>query len=210
MYKNIIFDADGTLFDTVDGIHEGFNELAKAFNLPLFSREQVMPFMGPSLAHTITTKLGFKGDDVTKSLILYRDFYWEKGYKMCSFYPGVEDLIKRLKADGKSLSVATLKPQPFIDAILKEKGYYDYFDKIVGPEMTNFTSDKTEFVLSAITDKSAVMVGDRYTDFIAAKNNGIDSIAVTWGCGDMEEFKQYKPTYVVDSADEIYKIVSNK
>jgi len=206
-YKNIIFDADGTMIDTLDGIMQGFNVAMQKLGKPLLSREEVKPFLGPTIMDTLQNTLNFTPTEAKQGMDYYREFYWDKGYAMCDFFDGIVPLIKELKAQGKSLSVATNKPQPFIDAILKEKGIYEYFDKVVGPELNDPSSDKTPLVKKAMTDTNAVMIGDRYVDINAAKAVGIDSIGVTWGSATEGEFQQFIPTYVVNTTQEILEIV---
>ena len=210
MYKNIIFDADGTLLDTLPGICEGFNYVMDQLGLKRLSEQAVKPFMGPSLMETFTQKLKFSLDQAEIAVRHYRDFYWEKGFRMCEFYQGVPELLNRLKSDGKLLSVATNKPQVFIDMILKEKGYYDCFTVIAGADVSETSTDKTQLVQRATLSQSAVMVGDRYVDITAANNAGVDSIGVLWGAAEDGEFIQYPPTHIAKTPDDVYLIVNRK
>jgi len=206
MYNNIIFDADGTLLDTLPGIYAGFNLVMERLGRPPLSLDAVKPFMGPALVETFKTRLGFSQDETQKALDIYRDFYGDGGYAMCDFYPGITELLDKLKAAGKILCVATNKPQIFIDRILKEKGYFDYFTVVAGPDLSEKTSDKANLVRRAICGKSAVMVGDRYIDIVAAASCGIDSIGVLWGAAPEGEFIKYPPTHIAKDCGEVYKI----
>ena len=206
-YQNIIFDADGTMIDTLDGIMQGFNFAMQKLNRPLLTREQVKPFLGPSIMDTMQNTLDLTSKEAARAIEYYREFYWDTGYAMCDFFDGIEQLLKDLKAAGKTLSVATNKPQPFIDAILKEKGYYDYFSAVVGPDLSDPSSDKTPLVKRAMLDKNAVMIGDRYVDINAANNNGIDSVGVVWGSAESGEFEKFKPTYIAHKPGDILNIV---
>ena len=207
MYKNIIFDADGTLLDTLPGIYEGFNLVMKKLNRPALSHDAIKPFIGPSLVETFTTRLSFSPEETTAAVGYYRDFYWERGYRMCEFFPGILELLKKMKADGKILCIATNKPQPFIDLILKQWNVADYFTVVAGAELTESSTDKTSLVRRAICDKSAVMVGDRYVDIAAAKSAGIDSIGVLWGTAEDGEFVKYPPTHIAKDVKELYSLV---
>jgi len=208
MYKNIIFDADGTLLDSLPGIMAGFNYALEKRGMTPLTAKQVRPFMGPSIMDSLVTSLGFSKEDAKKALDDYREFYWDKGYKMCKFYDGIPSLLDNLKKDGKILCVATNKPQPFIELILKEKGYFDYFTVIAGADVSETTTDKTPLVKKANIDPSSVMVGDRYVDIIAAKKVGIDSIGVLWGAAEDGEFEIYPPTHIAKDMTELYKIIT--
>jgi len=207
VYKNIIFDADGTLLDTLPGIYAGFNLVMERFNRPPLSHEDVKPFMGPALVETFSMRLGFSAKDTKKAVALYRDFYGDGGYAMCDFYPGIPELLDKLKSAGKILCVATNKPQVFIDRILREKGYFDRFAVVAGPDLSEKTSDKATLVRRAICDKAAVMVGDRYIDILVADACGIDSIGVLWGAAPEGEFDKYRPTHRVKDCGEVYDLV---
>ena len=208
MYNNIIFDADGTLLDTLPGIYEGFNLVMKQMNRPPLSEDDIKPFLGPALVETFSVRLGFSAADTQQALAIYRMFYKERGYRMCTFYPGIPELLDRLKSAGKTLCVATNKPQPFIDAILKEFGYYDRFTVIAGASLSESQSDKSALVKRAAkAGAKPVMVGDRYIDIEAAKAAGVDSIGVLWGSAADGEFERYKPTWIAKNASELFDII---
>ncbi len=208
-YKNIIFDADGTLIDSFSGIFSGINYVLTQLGEPQLSKDEVKKFVGPALAHSFREFLHFDEEKVEKAIVLYRDYYAVEGVLKCELYDGIETLIKKLHADGKILSVATSKPQKFIEIILKNKGLYEYFTIIAGADMSEKHSDKSELIARAIYDSNAVMVGDRYFDIEGAKSVGIDSIGVMYGfCGD-GEFIKYPPTHIAKDASEIYDIVIN-
>jgi phosphoglycolate phosphatase len=207
MYKNIIFDADGTLLDTLPGITAAFNYAMERMGRPHMTDEQIKPFMGPSLMDTCVNTLKMQVSEAERAVALYREFYQEKGFLMCAFFPGVEELLNKLRAAGKILCVATNKPQPFIDIILREKGYGGHFAAVIGADPSESSTDKTPLVKRARLDASAVMVGDRYVDIKAAKNAGVASIGVEWGSAEPGEFERFKPTHTAKTPDEVYQIV---
>lgn len=210
MYKNIIFDADGTLIDSFQGIFNGINYVLRELGESELDADEIKKFVGPALAHSFREFLHFDEEKVEKSIALYRSFYAERGVSECELYGGIEELIKKLYADGKVLSVATSKPQKFIEIILKNKGIDKYFTRIVGADMSEKHSGKKELILAAMCDKNAVMVGDRYFDIEGAKNVGIDSIGVLYGFCTDGEFEKYVPTHIAKDTIEIYDLVTKK
>jgi len=208
-YKNLIFDADGTLLDTVYGVQQSINYAMRKLGLPEFTKEQVLPFLGPSLMDTVINTLKFDEKMATKIVVLYREFYAKEGYAICELFPGVKELLFELKNRGYTLTLATNKAQPYIEKIMQEKEVLELFDGIYGQELGQFSSDKTPLVKKATAiAQPAIMVGDRFIDIIAAKNVGIDSIGVLWGSAEDGEFEEYEPTYVVEKPEDILKIVS--
>lgn len=210
MYKNIIFDADGTLINSFEGIFKGINYVLREVGESELSAEEIKKFVGPALAHSFREFLHFDEEKVEKSITLYRDYYALHGVFECELYDGIKELIEQLHADGKILSVATSKPQKFIEIILKNKGLDKYFTVISGADMSEKHSGKKELIQAAICDENAVMVGDRYFDIEGAKNAGIDSIGVLYGfCAD-GEFEKYVPTHIAKDTTDIYNIVTKK
>jgi len=209
-YKNAIFDADGTLLDTVYGIHAGFNYAMDKMGRPKLEFEAVKSFMGPSILSSLQGELGFSETDAKLALNHYRDYYWTKGYAECKFFDGVLDMLHDLKKANCILCVATNKPQIYIEKILKELGVHSLFATIAGPDFGVSSSDKTPLVKKAICDKNAVMIGDRYFDIEAAKNASIDSVGVEWGSASAGEFIKYKPTHIAATPKDVANIILGK
>ena len=212
-YNNIIFDADGTLFDTLPGILAGFNfAMQKAGREPL-TAEHVKPFMGPSIMETLQMQLGFSEKDARQVLEYYREFYWSKGYAMADLFDGVAQLLDDLLAAGCTLCIATNKPQVYIDKMLAERGMTDKFLCVAGPEFGDPSTDKTPLIKRAVAasgNAKSVMIGDRYVDIESAKSAGIDSIAVEWGSAEIGEFEKYKPTFIAKDAKQVLDIILGK
>jgi phosphoglycolate phosphatase len=128
-------------------------------------------------------------------------------------YDGIQDLLKQLKADEKSLIVATSKPETFAVEILRHFDLYDYFDFVAGATMNDVRNKKTDIIRYAletchITDKSAaIMIGDREHDIIGANENGLDSIGVLFGYGAIDELKNAGATFIAGTPMEISKYI---
>jgi len=207
-YKNIIFDADGTLLDTHAGVHKSINYAMQKLNLPLFSLEQVKPFLGPSLVDTMTNTLKYPLEKAKEIVAVYREFYAIEGYAICELFAGVKDMLFALKDIGCTLTIATNKAQPYIEKIMQEKGVYNLFSGIFGQQLGQFSSDKTPLVIEAAKLATpAIMVGDRFIDIVAAKNANIHSIGVNWGSAEVGEFEKYKPTYIIDNPMQILEVI---
>lgn len=110
-------------------------------------------------------------------------------------YDGIHDLLIELKAQEKSLIVATSKPEVFSVEILQHFDLYKFFDFVAGATMDNKRSKKADIIRYALENRhiydksSTIMIGDREHDIIGAKENGMDSIGVLFGYGTYDELK---------------------
>lgn len=207
MYKNVIFDADGTLLNTFSGIKSSIDYATDKLGKQRIDTQTLHKFVGPSLFDSFTNTVGYDSATAVRGIEFYREHYSVTGAFDCELYDGIVDTLKNLKSAGVILSVATSKPQRFIDIILKDKGLYDYFDIVCGSSESDDHSDKSAIVKKAMCNDSAIMVGDRHYDINGAKAVGIDSIGVEWGFCEKDEFITYPPTYIVTTPNEICDIV---
>ena len=122
--------------------------------------------------------------------------------------------MKKLTEAGIKLYVVTSKPEVFAKRILEHYGIKQFFEKVIGPDLSEKDSSKAKMVKMAINDTSDapeiseyVMVGDRFYDIEGAKANGIDSIAVLYGYGNREEFEKAGATHIVNTPEDIARTV---
>ena len=134
----------------------------------------------------------------------YRERYRVKGLWESRAYDGIPELLKKLRDCGVKTATASSKPEQFIISILKKNNLYDYFDYVGGVTFDEIRSDKTQLGSSK---NDAVMVGDRKFDIDGAKGAGIPCIAVLYGFGSLEEFREHKADYIVSTPAEIEKLI---
>lgn len=160
-------------------------------------------FLGPPLHESFEKFFGFDKEKSLQAVKYYREYFSTKGLLENEVYCGITDLLQNLKENGKTLIVATSKPQPFTDRIMVHFDLEKNFDFIAGSNMDTTRSKKAEVIEYALSecniiDKSSViMVGDRAEDMIGAQTVGIDSIGVEYGYGTFDELKNAGATYVV-------------
>ena len=206
----LLFDLDGTLTDSADGIINSIKHSRDVLGLGEPDCSYFV-FVGPPLMESYTVHFGLSEERAREAVKVYRERYSAIGWKENSVYDGVEDMLKGLKAKGKTLLVATSKPEKFARQIL---GYFNldkYFDFIGGCDLEGKLATKADvinyvFDTMNLKDKSrAIMIGDRYHDVYGAKNAGIDCIGVTYGYGDRAELEEAGAKYVFDTAEEVEK-----
>ncbi len=195
---NVLFDFDGTLFDTYDGVSRCVNHALEAMGRNRLDESVLRRFLGPPIPMSFREYAGLDGEDVERATALFRAEYSERGLYESRPYDGIKELLARLKARGVTTAIASSKPQQAIDTLLKRNAMEGLFDRVVGVSGVRQSPDKSDILLAAASEKDAVMVGDRLYDINAAKSCGFKSVGVTYGFGSEEELK-------AAGADEIAK-----
>lgn len=211
MAKFILFDLDGTLTDSGEGIINCATLALEHFGLPVPDRTAMRVFVGPPLDETFI-KFGVPKDRAQEAIAVFRSRYTTVG-KFENFpYPGIAQLLKKLKAKGHQLFVATSKPEIMAIEILEKFGLAQYFEQICGATLDGSRSKK-EDVISYLLEKTgsseaAIMVGDTAFDVIGAAAHGIPAIGVSWGYGKTKDMVNAGAISIADSVDELFTILN--
>lgn len=209
----IFFDLDGTLTDSGDGIKNSAAYALNKFGIPVPDRNELNKFIGPPLVGSFRNLFGMSDSDADLAVVYYREYYAVKGIFENSLYDGVKDMLEALKKAGKTIVLATSKPEIYANQILKYFDIHDYFTHACGAEMDHKRTDKHEVIeyaleTAGVTDRSRViMVGDRLHDIEGAKKSGLDSIGVTFGYGSEDELKNAGADYIVNDAKELTELL---
>ncbi len=213
MKQYILFDLDGTLTESAPGILNSLKYALERLNIKDYDRAILDKFIGPPLAISFEKFFGLKGEEITKAIRIYREYFSEKGLFENAVYPGVEDMLARLKSAGLSLAVATSKPEVFARRILDEFGLSGYFSAICGIPLEDESMTKSQVIertmneLGAADRQAALMVGDRDYDVAGAHRNGIECMGVTYGYGSREELEGAGAEYIAGSAAEAAELI---
>ena len=193
MWNTILFDLDGTLTDSQEGIINAISYALDYMGVHM-ERGELVKFIGPPLMESLPEYCGFNLKQSEDAIERFREYYQARGWLENAPYPGVPALLRDLKAAGKELLVATSKPEAMAVQVLEHFGLAQYFERICGapssaPDSTR-TADGVRRALSGAADPSrAVMVGDRRHDVAGAKENGLPCIGVLYGYGGREELE---------------------
>lgn len=211
-YDVIIFDLDGTLSDSGEGITKSVQYALQKLNILEDNLDDLKHFVGPPLKAEFMKSYHLTEEQGTDAVRFYRERYIPTGIYETSLYEGVRELLDRLKADEKIIAMATSKPQPLAEEVLKFLEIENYFDFVMGADMIGGKQSK-EDVLSAllevlpIKDKSQmIMVGDTNFDVLGAEAVGISCIGVAYGYGDKKEMSECGAA-VVDTALELLNYI---
>lgn len=212
-YENILFDLDGTLSDSAKGIMKGAYIALEHFGVEVKDYSELYRFIGPPLVESFSEYYGFPEEKAKEAVRIYREYYGKTGLFENELYPGIEELLKNLRAAGKHLFVATSKPEEYSVTILKHFGIADYFDFIGGASMDGRIGTKADVIkhtleTAGITDLSGtIMVGDRHHDVEGAKEMGLDCIGVLYGYGSEDELRSAGAKYIAKTVEDIIDIV---
>ena len=209
--KSILFDLDGTLTDSGEGIMNCAIFALSHYGIPAPSEAELRSFVGPPLTESFA-RFGVPEDQLTEAVQIYRSRYLPIGKFENHPYPGVHELLEKLKADGHSLFVATSKPENTSIEILQYFGLDGYFDKICGAS-TDISRNSKEAVIAYLLEScgardQVIMVGDTAYDVIGAKAHGIPTIGVSWGYGLTEDMESAGAAAIAHTMDELYDYLS--
>ncbi|WP_019779521.1 HAD family hydrolase [Streptococcus sobrinus] len=214
-YQTIIFDLDGTLTDSQTGI---INSLAYAFKqmgLPLPVQSQLKKFIGPPLSQSFQDFCGLNDIETQKTISYYRQYFADKGWKENQLLPGARELLAKLKQAGKTLLVASSKPEVFVKQILDHFEIDSYFTVIAGASLDDSRSQKSAVIAHALKTakieelKGCVMVGDRKHDVEGAKVQGLPTIGLLLGFGSRQELEESGAIAIAENFQDLEKILLN-
>jgi phosphoglycolate phosphatase len=211
-YKNILFDLDGTLTDSKEGIFKSLDYALKSLGMETPPMEDLYWVMGPPLSSSFAKLLNTEdAEEIQKAVDIYRERFGKIGMYENELFDGIEDVLEKLKNRGYKLFLATSKPIIFATEITRYFDIQKYFDALYGAELSDVRVDKTELIKyviekESLDKKETIMIGDRVHDIVGANNNGIDSVAVLYGYGSKKELSEGNPTYFVKSPKELEMI----
>lgn len=187
MKDAVLFDLDGTLTDSGEGIMKSVKYAFEQMKVPAPDEEHLRLFVGPPLAVTFP-QFGIPADQTDEAIRQYRIDYNEHGSKFLNqVYPGIPELLSELQNEGYQLYVATSKPEVLAKEIMDRFDLSRYFIRIAGASLDHSRESKTDVLRYLLQQTGSsgreVMVGDTLSDIRGAHAIDIPCIAVSWGYG---------------------------
>ena len=209
--KSIFFDLDGTLTDSGEGIINCATLALEHFGLPIPTREEMRVFVGPPLDKTFV-QFGVPAEKTQEAIDVFRSRYLVVGKFENTPYPGIHQLLERLKTQGHRLFVATSKPEVTALEVLEKFKLTDYFETICGATMDGSRVHKADviaYLLNKIgTPENILMVGDTEFDVLGASHHGIATIGVAWGYGTVEAMQKAGAIAIAYTMDELLTYIN--
>lgn len=211
MTKAILFDLDGTLTDSGEGIINCATLALEHFGLPVPSREEMGVFVGPPLDKTFIA-FGVPADKAQEAIDVFRSRYVVVGKFENKPYPGIHELLETLQSQGHRLFVATSKPEVTALEVLEKFSLTQYFEQIVGATFDGTRSHKSDviaYLLNKIGPQThMLMVGDTEFDVLGAAAHNIPTIGVSWGYGKVEAMEQAGAAAIANTMDELLALIT--
>lgn len=214
MKKLVIFDLDGTILDTVPDICDAVNAMLTEFNFPCITKAETRSFIGNGAKKLVERALKNNADDemTDKCFARFSKIYGSYKSVKTKVFDGVEDLLFYLKSSGVKTAVLTNKPQDAADAVLSQLLKNFHFDIVVGQSgnvKCKPDPEETFKILSLFgaDKKDSLFVGDGETDYLTAKNAGIDCVSVLWGYRDKEFLASFGAKKFALSPEELKKYI---
>lgn len=208
-YKAIIFDLDGTLLDTSEGIYNAVRHTEKAMGLTPVANERLSEYVGPPTLHSYKKHYTLDETAAQQAVIHHRKYQGERGVYEAVPYDGILALLSMLRESGHFLGVATLKRQDITESTLAAADMLERFDAVHGIDMAE-TLTKSDIINLVLKDlglnaSDAVMIGDSPYDALGAKESGVDFIGVAYGFGFKStlEIGPYHPIFIANFVDDL-------
>jgi phosphoglycolate phosphatase len=211
--RTVLLDLDGTIADSRPGIEACFRFMLAELGHDPAVLDDLSWAVGPPIGVSIETLLGKYGDDrVELGLTTYRARYSTVGIYECAIYPGVAAMLEALKANRRTLCVATSKRRDFAERVVDFLGLREFLPTVYGALPGGGLDDKKDMIAELLRvegyDPSAtVMIGDRMHDIRAAKANGLRSVGAVWGYGGEAELRNAGADWLAAAPADVVGLV---
>lgn len=211
-YSAVIFDFDGTICDTGEGILKSAKYALDAFGYPTpEDYRELTCFIGPPLLVTFQEVYGADPAKAEALVAKYRERYNNIGLYESCIYDGISGLLQRLKANHIKIGIASSKPLTYVETLLEKFDIKQYFDVICGVSFKADCESKSSIVSRCLKElgtegNATLMVGDRKYDIDGARTNMLDSVGVMWGYGSKFEFIEAQAKFIAEKIDDIEAI----
>lgn len=208
MKNYILWDLDGTLTDSKEGIIRCIQYALETFGMTPPPFESLSWCIGPPINETFRSLAPMASEEEVLKLVgLYRERFAPTGLYENRVYPFVVDILLKMKETRKQF-LATSKPHIFANRIMVHFELATYFNRIFGSELSGERSNKADLIKyildqEKISPDDVFMIGDRKHDIIGAKANGIASLGVTWGYGGRPELHEAGADHIFDAPQDL-------
>jgi len=208
-FDSVIFDLDGTLLNTLDDLCDSVNFALSAYSFPERSLLEVRSFVGNGIANLIKRALpeGASGEDFDKVFSAFKEHYKDNSDNKTAPYPGVLELLSRLKREGVSIAVVSNKAD-FAVQTLVAKHFGSLIDFATGEVDGIARKPDPALALMAaerLSAKNPVYVGDSEVDVETCRNAHMSGVFVTWGFRCAEELSRAGAVVFADDTKELYE-----
>lgn len=211
MYKYVLFDFDGTVYDTVEGITKSARYALNKRGMDA-ELDELRCFAGPPLDEMFMEKFGFGYEEAVSAVADFRERYAPIGVYESRIFPGIRETTEQLRNAGRKLGIATSKPENLARELLERADMTGHFDVICGTGVGSINAQKWEVVQEAMRQlgaerDSTVLIGDTKYDVIGAHRCGIPCITVRYGYAAAGELEEAGADRIVEGLDELEELL---
>lgn len=209
--NTVLFDLDGTLIDTNELIISSFLHTLEHYYPNRYKREDVLPFLGPTLRETFEPMDPTKVDEM---IATYRKYNLAHHDTFVTEFPTVLETVKILKERGYKVGIVTTKLSDVVMKGLKLTKLDSYFDVIVALDHVEKAKPDPEPIFNALKQLGsqpveAIMVGDNFHDILAGKNAGTKTAGVAWTIKGRDYLEKFDPDYILEEMADLLKILGD-
>lgn len=210
--NTVLFDLDGTLINTNELIISSFLHTLNTYYPNQYKREDVLPFIGPSLHDTFSS---IDKERVEEFIGCYRTFNHDHHDELVEEYETVYDTVKTLREKGYKVGIVTTKIRETTEMGLKLTKLDSFFDVIVTIDDVENVKPHPEPIQKALhllgaKPEETLMVGDNHHDIVGGKNAGVKTAAVAWTIKGRKYLESYHPDYVLEKMSDLLPIVTEE
>lgn len=211
MFRYILFDFDGTVYDTVEGIARSVRYAINKYGIDE-PETALRRFAGPPLRDKFMEEYGFSEEQAMEAIRIFRERYLPVGLYESRAFEGIAELLAELRKAGCKTAVATSKPQPLAEKLLRDAGIFDLFDAVCGSSIDGGDDAKWQVAKRAMEALGAdpsetALIGDTKYDVEGAHRCKIPCIGVRWGYAAEGELESAGADYIAAGMDELINIV---
>lgn len=205
----LLFDLDGTLIDTNELIIQSFLHTLEQYYSGAYKREDVLPFMGPTLTETFASMNAEKVEEMTN---VYRTFNIAHHDDLVTEFEGVRETVAVLKEKGFKLGIVTTKRLAVVEKGLRLTKLESYFDVVVALDHVTKAKPDPEPIVKALAQldsipEEAMMIGDNFHDIVGGKNAGTKTAGVAWSLKGKAFLEQYDPDFMLEHMSDLFEIL---
>lgn len=214
-FKTAVFDLDGTLLNTAEGIRSSVLYTIQKFDLPPLEDAELDRFIGPPIQNSFARAYGLEGAVLQELATVFRNHYKDVDLLKAVPYEGIYQVFEQLLAQKIQPAIATYKRQDYAIQILTHFGFDRYTSIMCGADHENKLK-KSDIIQNAIrlagnpVPLETVMIGDSDNDAIGAEQAGIPFVGVTYGFGFHSEadVRKYPCVGVASDTEELCRLLT--
>jgi len=210
----VVFDLDGTLIDSFPGIAAAYHHMLHELNLEDIPDHEIRGLVGQNIKAVLNENFGLSGDRLERGVAAFRGEYGARGLYRYSKYDGIDSALEQLRNDTVTLCIATGKLQTMANDVLTHAAWSETFAVVGGADDDRSRLHKRDIVAWTLDQlpkgtRPVAMVGDRGVDMESGRELGLLGIGVTWGYGDTAELDAGGASLIVDSPNDLLRVLRN-